>query len=78
VAVAVAADGLATVVLVVLVVALEDGRHQVPVELQPLVKEMLVRVHLRTSVMVLVAVALVELAADQPQQWSAQQVLECR
>jgi hypothetical protein len=78
VAVAVAADGLATVVLVVLVVVLEDGRHQVPVELQPLVKEMLVRVHLRTSVMVLVAVALVELAADQPQQWSAQQVLECR
>jgi hypothetical protein len=78
VAVAVAADGLATVVLVVLVVALEDGRHQVPVELQPLVKEMLVRVHLRTSVMVLVAVVLVELAAHQPQQWSAQQVLECR
>jgi hypothetical protein len=78
VAVAVAVDGLATVVLVVLVVVLEDGRHQVPVELQPLVKEMLVRVHLRTSVMVAVAVALVELAAHQPQQWSAQQVLECR
>jgi hypothetical protein len=78
VAVAVAVHDLATVVLVVLVVALEDGRHQVPVELQPLVKEMLVRVHLRTSVMVLVAVVLVELAAHQPQQWSAQQVLECR
>jgi hypothetical protein len=78
VAVAAAADGLATAVLVVLVVVLEDGRHQVPVELQPLVKEMLVRVHLRTSVMVLVAVVLVELAADQPRQWSAQQVLECR
>jgi hypothetical protein len=76
--VAAAAHGLATVVLVVLVVVLADGRHQVPVDLQLLVKEMLVRAQLLTSVMVLVAAALVEQAVHQLRQWSAQQVLECR